>query len=198
MNCEHFEKYVGEQVLPNLPSGSVLVLDNAKYHCRKLERPITSSSRKAEMIAWLEKNDVEFDPQSTNKILYNKIKPYQDQSAKTVLEDMAEKFGCEIIRLPPYHCQLNPIESIWGILKNRIAKRNITYKMNDVERISREEIESITSSEWKNTVEHVIKIEDEYRKRMPKELDVPNLIIDLNSSESESEDDASSTCSSQL
>jgi transposase len=27
----------------------------------------------------------------------------------------------ETLRLPPYHPELNPIQNIWGIIKNRIA-----------------------------------------------------------------------------
>ena len=34
------------------------------------------------------------------------------------LDRMAEKQGHRILRTPQYHCELQPIESCWGIVKN--------------------------------------------------------------------------------
>lgn len=41
----------------------------------------------------------------------------------------------EILRLPPYHPELNAIENIWGILKNRIASKNIAQNMTEVQNL---------------------------------------------------------------
>jgi predicted O-methyltransferase YrrM len=35
MDGEMYEKYFSEQLLPNLPPKSVIVVDNASYHSRK-------------------------------------------------------------------------------------------------------------------------------------------------------------------
>jgi transposase len=34
-----------------------------------------------------------------------------------------------VLRLPTYHPDLNPIEKIWGIVKARIAAKNVTFKL---------------------------------------------------------------------
>ena len=33
---------------------------------------------------------------------------------KCVIDKMAKKRALILLRLPPYHCELNPIESIWA------------------------------------------------------------------------------------
>jgi hypothetical protein len=43
---EMYEKYFSEQLLPNLPLKSVIVVDNASYHSRKKEQLPTKSWRK--------------------------------------------------------------------------------------------------------------------------------------------------------
>ena len=42
---------------------------------------------------------------------------------KTVLPDLAKGYGCEVLFLPPYSPDLNPIEKKWAWLKKRL--RNI-------------------------------------------------------------------------
>ena len=36
MDCHNFEKWFGEKLIPNLRAPSVILMDNASYHCRKL------------------------------------------------------------------------------------------------------------------------------------------------------------------
>jgi len=50
----------------------------------------------------------------------------------------------EVIRLPSYHCQYNPIEMMWAQVKRQIATKNITFKMVDVEKLMHETIDLIT------------------------------------------------------
>uniref|UniRef100_A0A2S2Q7H4 Tc1-like transposase DDE domain-containing protein n=1 Tax=Sipha flava TaxID=143950 RepID=A0A2S2Q7H4_9HEMI len=42
------------------------------------------------------------------------------------LDEIACSMGHEVIRLPPYHCQYNPIELIWAQVKSEVAKKKIT------------------------------------------------------------------------
>lgn len=41
---------------------------------------------------------------------------------KFTVDEMAKQFGIRILRLPPRHCILNPIERYWGFLKAKIGK----------------------------------------------------------------------------
>ena len=53
MDAHNFEKWFQEQLLPNLKSGSVIVMDNAPYHSRR-NVSLPSKGRRAEVIAQLE------------------------------------------------------------------------------------------------------------------------------------------------
>ena len=58
MNHENFEKWVDENLLPNLPENSVVILDNAPYHTVQEDRCLTMATKKADIIAWLTKHDM--------------------------------------------------------------------------------------------------------------------------------------------
>ena len=56
--------------------------------------------------------------------------------AKTV-ESIAKNAGHETLRLPPHHCELNPIEMVWGVLKNYVATENKDMILKSVEELFR-------------------------------------------------------------
>ena len=49
----------------------------------------------------------------------------------------AKKYGHEILRLPPYHCELNAIELIWADEKNYVARENKGLTLNQAEELFR-------------------------------------------------------------
>ena len=65
------------------------------------------------MINWLEKNNVPFDKKSKKPELYEIIKSKKQLPVYKVDEFLKRK-GHEILRLPPYHCEFNPIEPNMG------------------------------------------------------------------------------------
>ena len=40
------------------------------------------------------------------------------------LDELAAEHGHEILRTPPYHPELQPIETCWAVVKNQIARKN--------------------------------------------------------------------------
>ena len=52
-----------------IPSNSIIVMDNAPYHNQVHEKCPTKSSLKREMVAWLEKKGIPFDPTSIKSML---------------------------------------------------------------------------------------------------------------------------------
>ena len=74
MDSALFELWFKARLLPSLPKGTTIVMDNAAFH-RKSRLPL-----------------------------------------------LAEKFGCNIIFLPPYSPELNPMENFWSWLKRYLKK----------------------------------------------------------------------------
>jgi len=105
---------------------------------------------------------------------------------------MLKSKGHEVLRLPQYHCQLNPIELIWADLKRFIENNNNNnqHSINFIETLIHNSIKNINSDKWKACIEHTSKIEEDYWKsdgivdNMTEEL-----IIDFNS-DSETESDS--------
>src|ERR1035441_8182370 len=73
-NTEVVDAYFEQVLLPELPPGSVIVLDNARFH----------------------------------------------QSPTT--QKLVEAAGCQLLFLPPYSPDLNPIEHLWAAFKTRLRK----------------------------------------------------------------------------
>jgi hypothetical protein len=58
MNSDNFEKWVKEKVIPNLATPSVIVMDNAPYHGKQVDKPPTKSSLKKDMLEYLRRHGV--------------------------------------------------------------------------------------------------------------------------------------------
>ena len=113
-----FEDWFKNTLTANLPKERkvVIVMDNAKYHCRFIEKAPTMNTKKDEMIAFMSKHDIEVPtPIPTKSVLLEKILMiFKNIEKQYVIDSMAEKAGYYVLRLPLYHCILNPIEMAWS------------------------------------------------------------------------------------
>ena len=78
------------------------------------------------------------------------------------METVAKEYGHEILGLPPYHCELNPIELAWAAEKNYVAGENKDMSLDSVEKLFRKKREELPEAVWRKCVEHVKKIEENY------------------------------------
>ena len=51
--------------------------------------------------------------------------------------NIAKRYGHKVLRLPPYHCDLNAIELIWADEKNFVARENKERTLESVEKLFR-------------------------------------------------------------
>ncbi|CAI5452537.1 unnamed protein product [Caenorhabditis angaria] len=135
MNFESYMEYM-ELVLPLMAEEArkrdmvaALVVDNAPYHCEVVEKIPTKSSSKTVIKEYLETHNVPFDQKSLKKDLVVILEDFLRQNGgrqamkKYVVDEEAKKLGVEILRLPPYHCQYNPIELTWAALKTYLRQK---------------------------------------------------------------------------
>lgn len=122
MNQELFTKWFREKLLPNIPPKSLIIMDNAAYHnvLSKYSAP-TATCNKEKIRSWLEKNNIPLR-EDCLKIemvdVLNKISP----SPTYDLDEIAAENGHEILRTPPYHPELQPIETCWAVVKNNVSR----------------------------------------------------------------------------
>lgn len=165
MNAENYEKYF-EKVCALLKPNSVIIIDNASYHSRNSEDFPNSKWRKAQYQKWLEDNGIKFPSDAIRDEMWVLCKQHRDEKASKVVEKIAKKYGHEILRLPPYHCDLNAIELIWADEKNFVARENKNLTIESVENLFRKRREEISSNSniCKNCIQHVRHVEENYWK----------------------------------
>lgn len=190
MNSACFEEWF-KKILPSLEQNSVVVMDNAPYHSRKEERIPNTSSTKQVIKDWLKSKNIISDGDDMLKAeLLVLVKANKHRFDKFAVDELARRNNIVILRLPPYHAELNPIELIWAQMKGFVAKENKTFKLSDVEELCRKSLCEIGAEKWKNCIEHTEKIEKEmWDLDEAIESTVDSLIINV---DSQSEDSTSS------
>jgi len=87
-----------------------MVTDNASYHSVTAESCPILNWKKNDIETWLEEKDETFNKPiilTSNDEIVNRIKP---QYNKYVIDEYVKSQGKEVLRLPPYNYELNPIE----------------------------------------------------------------------------------------
>ncbi|XP_077498610.1 uncharacterized protein LOC144109685 [Amblyomma americanum] len=164
MNGEHYENWFSRRLLPLLPPGSVIVMDNAPYHSVKQDKVPRMSSLKKDIQAWLSGKGVSWSSGMVKAELMQLVSNVNTGGEQYRVDCIAKAAGHLVVRLPPYHCQLNPIELVWSDVKGFVASQNKTFKLQDVEPLVWQGLTQVTVEKWKNYVQHIISEEDVLRK----------------------------------
>ncbi|XP_015929512.3 uncharacterized protein [Parasteatoda tepidariorum] len=187
MNAACFEEWF-EKILPFLEPNSVVVMDNAPYHSRKEEKIPNTSSTKQVIKDWLKSKNIVSDEEGMLKTeLLDIVKAHKHRYDKFAVDELARRNNIMILRLPPYHAELNPIELIWAQMKGSVAKENKTFKLSEVEELCMKSLNEIGVEKWKNCIEHIQKIEKEmWDLDEAIENTVNSLVININSNDEDS------------
>ncbi|KAJ3656116.1 hypothetical protein Zmor_015214 [Zophobas morio] len=164
MSAALFEEWMQHQLFPNLPEGSIIVMDNAPSHSRLAEKIPNSSTRKADIVSFIRNKNIDI-PESakTRKDLLGIVSKYNFSKTYAV-EELAKSHGFQILRLPPYFCIFNPIELIWSQLKRKVRKCNDHPESSPkVVELIRAKVETISPEVWRNCINHVESIEQTFR-----------------------------------
>ena len=90
------------------------VIDNASYHSVQEDKYPTQSSGKAEIQAWLIRNNVAWSNDMLKVELLELYKMHRPLPT-CVVDETLKQHRHTAIQLPPYHAELNSIELIWAI-----------------------------------------------------------------------------------
>ena len=114
MNGDSYEQYFANSLCTNVPQGSLIVIDNAPYHSRNDETYPLSKWKKQQYIDCLKSKDIAVRKKKFTSQTLDYV-----QTGKSI----AKNAGHETLRLPPHHCELNPIEMVWRVLKKLCRNR---------------------------------------------------------------------------
>uniref|UniRef100_A0A914X1U1 Tc1-like transposase DDE domain-containing protein n=1 Tax=Plectus sambesii TaxID=2011161 RepID=A0A914X1U1_9BILA len=122
MYANKFENYI-RHCTPLLKQGSdrpvILVIDNAPCHSRYANKKPMIVMTGTAMKAWVTQHNIPFSAQAKKKDIYlYLIMPLKKLDYNVyAVENFAQELSISILRLPPYHCDLNPFEHVWGWIK---------------------------------------------------------------------------------
>jgi transposase len=161
MNWMIFEKWFSEKLLPNIPEKSLIVMDNASYHSvlSDCSAP-TPTCSKERILQWLASNNNPCNPDCLKAELIEVL-------AKTAptptyaIDEIAAKKGHEVVRTPPYHPELQPIEICWGVLKNEIA-RHCDFTMKNLETQLENAFNKVTGETCRKIIKKIREVEDKF------------------------------------
>ena len=187
MNGESYKCYFEKSICQNIPKHSVIVIDNAPYHSKSMENYPTSKWRKQQFVDWLTEKNITFSDKALRAELWTLVKSEREKFPDKVMETVAKEYVHEILRLPPYHCELNPIELAWAAEINYVAGENKDMSLDLVEKLFRKKREEFLEDFWRKCVEHAKKIEENYRESdRIQDNKVEQLIIKLKPTDSSS------------
>lgn len=156
MNGPHYENWFENQLLPNIDPNSVIVMDNASYHS-VLNEPIPNqSTKKADIQTWLSSKCIPWTHDMLKAELLSIVDSNRDKFKSYRIDNLATRYGHTVLRLPPYHCELNPIELVWSQVKGYVASNNKTFKEHEVKKLTEEAINKVTPTYWSSCIKHVI------------------------------------------
>ncbi|XP_063237876.1 uncharacterized protein LOC134539624 [Bacillus rossius redtenbacheri] len=167
MNSVNFEKWLSEKVLPNLPPASIVVMDNAPYHSKQVDKPPSKYDVKREIVGWLNRNGVECNVTMSKTELLDLLDRHRPQTKRFRVDHLLATQGHRVIRLPPYMCELNAIELAWAKLKRLVRENNTTGELSlqSLQIQTTQAMNSITCSDWEGYCQHVQNTEDKYCKK---------------------------------
>ena len=161
MNWDNFSKWFRFQLLPNIPSESIIILDNARYHNVFIDGFFPNkSSSKDQLRRWLTRNGYPWREDMLKAELLElctRIAPIPEYR----LDHIAAEHGVSILRTPPYHPELQPIETCWAVVKNYMSD-NCDFTMAGLQAGLPEAFAKITANTCREIIAKVVEQENKY------------------------------------
>jgi len=152
------------KIVPQLKENAVIVMDNIPYHSVKKDQIPVMSWKKQDTIQWLERKGQIIEQPMVKAELMDRVNALKPQYNTYVIDEYAEKNNKIVLRLPPYHCELNPMELAWSSVKHYVRMNNTTFNLHDVKQLLKRGVDQVTAEMWKNYVIYVIKEEEKLSK----------------------------------
>lgn len=161
MNWNNFSEWFREKLLKNIPENSLIIMDNASYHNVLAEEAFPKKSHTVKRLReWLSNNNIPWTKDMLKAELFELCSRLATKP-EFLIDNIARKYGHSILRTPPYHPELQPIETCWAITKRHIAQHN-DFTMKKVWMLLDEGFEKVTAETCQKLIQKVRLQEDVY------------------------------------
>jgi hypothetical protein len=113
MDCQYCENWFENCVLKKLEEPSLIVIDNARSHQNHKQNSERFLEKKNEILTWKNSQNITLVGSETRAELLKKVRevPINIKPVYAV-DEMAFKYGHEVLRLSPCDCHFNAIEMV--------------------------------------------------------------------------------------
>lgn len=161
MNWENFSEWFQKKLLKNIPDNSLIIMDNAPYHNVLVEEAFPKKNHSVKRLQeWLSHNEIPWTKDMLKEELYELCSRFAPKP-EFLIDSIACKHGHSILRTPPYHPELQPIETCWAVVKNHVALHN-DFTMKKVWMLLEEGFEKVTANTCKKFIKKVKQQEDDF------------------------------------
>ncbi len=159
MNGDLFRKWFVDKLLPNIPNNSIIIMDNASYHNMLADYSApTANCSKEKIRVWLEANKIPCKDDCLKVELIEILSKIAPEPTYEI-DVAARRHGHEVVRTPPYHPELQPIETCWGVVKNEVA-RHCDFTMDNLVQQLENAFGKVTAQTCQKIIKKVRSIED--------------------------------------
>ncbi|KAJ8884470.1 hypothetical protein PR048_016327 [Dryococelus australis] len=143
-----------------------------------------------DVLVWSHQNNIAMTEDLTKKELVEIVKRHKSQPVYTMDKMLIDR-SFSVLVLPPYHCDLNSIELIWNIVKQKISASDVSkLSLSIMKQPTHCRLSEVTPGDWKKACQHVRNIEQEYwqgEELMEQEIEIIVINTGLESSDDESD-----------
>jgi transposase len=161
MNWDNFSRWVTTQLLPNIPAHSLIILDNAPYHNALVDDAFpTQRTLKKDLCEWLEHNGIPWTEDMLKPELFELCQRLATRP-EFKLDQLLKPAGHTALRTPPYHPELQPIETCWAVVKNYMADQ-CDFTMETFTNELPKAFEKVTTETCQKVITLVVEQEEKY------------------------------------
>ncbi|XP_026672914.1 uncharacterized protein LOC108629203 isoform X2 [Ceratina calcarata] len=154
------------KILPMLRDRAVIVMDDTPLHNMIIENYPNLDWKKNDIITWLIGKGEKLQSVHYVKVQLLKLveKHKRPDDRNYVVDEFAKQFGHTVVRLPPYHWELNPIELAWAKIKEYIRAQSTMDMLPDVEHLVESAVKNVNAESWQNLIMHTTEVETKLRQ----------------------------------
>jgi hypothetical protein len=129
------------------------------------------------MIDWLSDRGIPFSDQMCKPELYSLIKFAKPRFRTFKIDALLAEHGHSALHLLPYHPDLNPIELIWASIKEYVARKNVSFCLDDAMKLAEEKFNIVTKEEWSSRCNNARQCKQNYFHLEPIIDDISEQIV---------------------
>lgn len=149
---------------------ALIILDNAPYHKVKDTDPVRELYFKGRTISTALKEHLEAYlsalgycwPVKTNKSELLQVAKQHYGQPPLKIDTIASHYQHQILFTPPYWPEFQPIEEIWGVIKNSVANNRRNFSMQEASELVMIAHGNITPRIWCKTIAGVSRFEKKF------------------------------------